>query len=60
MSSCFGLLVKIVGELREWQGVKNLVRVVQNQPPEIITVNKSTPPSNDQKRLLKADEGQNT
>jgi hypothetical protein len=56
MSSCFGLLVKIVGELGKWQGVKNLVRVVQSQPPGIIVLNKATPPSNFQKRLSKADE----
>lgn len=45
-----------VGELRERRGVKNLLRVIPNQPPEKTAVEKDTTSSNSQKRLLKADD----
>ena len=45
-----------VGELRERQGVKNLLRVIPNQAAEKTPVEKATPPTFPQKRLLKAEE----
>ena len=45
-----------VGELRERRGVKNLLRVIPNQAAEKTPVEKATPPTYPQKRLLKAEE----
>ena len=42
--------------MRERRGVKNLIRVSPNQPPEEPIVDKVQPPSSVQKRLLKAEE----
>ena len=52
----FWALGEKVGELRERRGVKNLIRVSPNQPPEKPIVDKAQPPSSVQKRLLKAEE----
>ena len=52
----FWALGEKVGELRERRGVKNLIRVSPNQPPEKPIVDKVQPPSSVQKRLLKAEE----
>ncbi len=52
----FWALGEKVGELRERRGVKNLIRVNPNQPPEKPIVDKVQPPSSAQKRLLKAEE----
>lgn len=45
-----------VGELRERRGVKNLLRVVPNQATETPPIEKATPLTYPQKRLLKAEE----
>jgi len=51
----FWALGEKVGKLRERRGVKNLIRVNPNQPPEKPIVDKAQLPSSVQKRLLKAD-----
>jgi excisionase family DNA binding protein len=49
-----------VGELRERRGVRNLIRVIPNPPPERpvkpanSVIDKAQPPSTVQKRLLRA------
>ncbi len=45
-----------VGELRERLGVKNLLRVIPNQATEKTPIEKATPLTYPQKRLLKAEE----
>ena len=45
-----------VGELRERRGVKNLLRVIPNQATEKTPIEKATPLTYPQKRLLKAEE----
>jgi len=52
----FWALGEKVGEKRERRGVKNLIRVIQNQPPEKLIGDKIEPPSSVQKRLLKVEE----
>ena len=52
----FWALGEKVGEIRERRGVKNLIRVSPNQPPEKLIGDKTQLPANVQKRLLKAEE----
>ena len=52
----FWALGEKVGELRERRGVKNLIRVSPNQPPEKLIGDKTQLPASIQKRLLKAEE----
>ena len=52
----FWALGEKVGEKRERRGVKNLIRVIQNQPPEKLIGDKTQLPASIQKRLLKAEE----
>ena len=52
----FWALGEKVGEIRERRGVKNLIRVSPNQPPEKLIGDKTQLPASIQKRLLKAEE----
>ena len=47
-----------MGELRERRGVKNLLRDIPNQATEKTPIEKATPPTYPQKRLLKSEEEQ--